>query len=145
MWLSWGEDGLSLWDNICQVSICHWWILPDKERGTTKAVLWFLSMFPQWTWFPLLSLVLERGREGRKPSVRGSRAFFQPAPISGTEGRARRHARWAGGGARSPWRDLSGREWESGKPKHHHRPRYCDGNLTLSGEGHVNVCLSVCL
>lgn len=92
-----------------------------------------------------LVLVLERGREGGKPSVRRSRTFFWPAPISGTEVRAHRSKRRTGGGSSSPWRHLSGGERESGKPEHVYRPRYCDGNLTLSGKVHWNVCLSVCL
>lgn len=33
LWLFGWEDGLPLWHNVRQISICHWRILQDKEGG----------------------------------------------------------------------------------------------------------------
>lgn len=83
MWLPGGEDGLPLWTNISQISVCHWWILQNEERGMLQESSVVLSAFycdfefvNQLTYFPLVSLC-QREEEGNHLSKGAERTFDQ--------------------------------------------------------------------
>lgn len=150
LWLSGGEDGVLLRDNVSQISVCYWWILQDEERGMSHwhsaAMTSCCFDFVSGSLADIISYGMcmsEGGRERGKPPVGRSRAILWPAAVSGRWRRGDHHEQPVGGGPRSTWCDLPDWKWKSSPSEHHHSPCDRHGNLTIQSNGRFHVCLFV--
>lgn len=138
LWLPGREDGLLFRYNIGQVSVRHWRILQDEERGATLFIFWMMlitvifSHGTNWPCDVTFSPWRSEGRgEGGEPAVGGGRAILW-APLS-TGGRRWGHRchRDAARDSGPPWPEPPGSEREPAPVLHHHGASDRHSNLGI--------------